>query len=97
MHKRIPGIALAILCLFAGGMYAMRHGAGFFVPESEAGAVRGETREDNYTQAFPSEAPERININTADAETLDKLPGPPKPRRSWNTGGPTAFSACRKT
>ena len=36
MHKRIPGIALAILCLFAGGMYAMRHGAGFFVPESES-------------------------------------------------------------
>ena len=53
MHKRIPGIALAILCLFAGGMYAMRHGAGFFVPESEAGTVRGETREDDYTQAFP--------------------------------------------
>ena len=75
MHKRIPGIALAILCLFAGGMYAMRHGAGFFVPESEAGAVRRETREDDYTQAFPSEAPEPVNINTADAETLDKLPG----------------------
>ncbi len=75
MHKRIPGIALAILCLFAGGMYAMRHGAGFFVPESEAGTVRRETREDDYTQAFPSEAPEPVNINTADAETLDKLPG----------------------
>ena len=75
MHKRIPGIALAILCLIAGGMYAMRHGAGFFVPESESGTLRGETREADVQQAFPSEAPERININTADAETLEKLPG----------------------
>ncbi len=75
MHKRIPGIALAILCLFAGGMYALRHGAGFFVPESEAGTLRSETREADVQQTFPSEAPERININTADAETLDKLPG----------------------
>ena len=75
MKKRIPGIALAILCLLAGGMYAVHHGAGFFVPENEAGAIRSGTREADVQQLFPSEAPERININTADAEALDKLPG----------------------
>ena len=75
MNKRIPGIALTILCLFAGGMYAMRHGAGFFVPESGAESVQASAREADLTAAFPSETPEIININTADAEGLDKLPG----------------------
>lgn len=75
MNKRIPGIALAILCLAAGGMYAMRHDAGFFVPENAAESVREKAEKEDFTQAFPSEAPERININTADAKELDKLPG----------------------
>lgn len=75
MHKRIPGIVLTILCLIAGGMYAMRHGAGFFVPENAAESVQGTVRAADWTQAFAAEAPERININTADAKELDKLPG----------------------
>ena len=75
MHKRIPGIALAILCVVAGGMYAMRHGAGFFVPENAPEAVQDTVRAADLTQAFAAEAPERININTADEKELDKLPG----------------------
>ena len=75
MNKRIPGIVLTILCLTAGGMYAFSHGAGFFVPENAAGSVQASAREADLTAAFPSEAPEIININTADAAELDKLPG----------------------
>ena len=75
MNKRIPGIVLTILCFIAGGMYAMRHGAGFFVPESGAEAVQASEREADLTAAFPSEAPEMININTADADELEKLTG----------------------
>lgn len=75
MNKRIPGIVLTILCLTAGGMYAFSHGAGFFVPESGAESVQASAREADLAAAFPSEAPEIININTADAEELDKLPG----------------------
>ena len=75
MKKQIPGIVLTILSLFAGGMYAMRHGTGLFVAQNEPGAVQGEVREADWSQAFPTEALERININTADAGTLEKLPG----------------------
>ena len=75
MNKRIPGIALVILCFAAGGMYAMRHGAGFFVPENRAESVQGSIRAADYTQVFETEVPERININTADEKELDKLPG----------------------
>lgn len=75
MDKRIPGIVLTILCLIAGGMYVFRHDAGFFVPENAAGTVQASVREADLTAAFPSEAPELININTADAAELDKLPG----------------------
>ena len=80
MKKRIPGIVLTILCLFAGGMYALRHGAVFFVPEKAADAAQAAERapelaEADLAAAFPSEAPEKININAADAEGLDRLPG----------------------
>ena len=75
MNKRIPGIVLTILCLTAGGMYAFSHGAGFFVPENAPEAVQGTARAADLTQAFGTQAPERININTADAGELDRLPG----------------------
>ena len=75
MKKRIPGIALAILCLLAGGMYAMRHGAGFFVPENASADARNTDRAADLTAAFQTEVPEPVNVNTADAAKLEKLPG----------------------
>ncbi|MBQ5954058.1 MAG: helix-hairpin-helix domain-containing protein [Lachnospiraceae bacterium] len=75
MRKRIPGIVLAILCLFAGGMYAMRHDAGFFMPEHGAESMQGAERTADLTAASASEVPEPININTAGAKELEKLPG----------------------
>ena len=75
MRKRIPGIVLTILCLFAGGMYAMRHGAGFFVPEHGTESMQGAERTADLTAASATEIPEPININTAGAKELEKLPG----------------------
>ena len=73
MNKRIPGIVLTVLCLAAGGMYAMQHGAYFVVPEEEASMeARGAA---DITQEARGTEPEPVNINTADAALLDTLPG----------------------
>lgn len=77
MNKRIPGIALTILCLLAGGMYAMHHDAGFAMQENAAVPAREESRKavpaQSETEAIA--AAETVNINTADAAALDTLPG----------------------
>ncbi len=75
MNKWIPGAALAVLCLIAGGMYAVHHGADFVVRENALGDVSAETREMDLTQPDISTEAEPVNINTADAEELDTLPG----------------------
>ena len=65
MNKRIAGIVLTVLCLAAGGMYAMHHGAYFVVSQEEASlAIRGAV---DLTQPEAELQPELVNINTADA------------------------------
>ena len=75
MDRRLPGIAMAILCIFAGGMYAVHHGADFAVQEGVASKEMGQGREIDVTQPEISTEAELVNLNTADAAALDSLPG----------------------
>ena len=67
---------MAVLCLIAGGMYVRHHGADFAVRNSTApDGLPVQAREMDVTQPAVSTEEEPVNINTADAEELDRLPG----------------------
>ena len=66
---------MAVLCLIAGGMYAVHHGADFVMQENAPDGASAEMRDMDLTQPYISTAADPVNINTADAEELDTLPG----------------------